>query len=134
MSLDRFIQAQESAYPRVLAELKAGKKMSCWIWWIFPQEPMAGTSGNSMFYAMLEDEARDYLMHPLLGPRYRECVAVAHGHVCREGVEPVELMSGSLDVLKLGSSLELFLKVSCPTDEPFRTEASELLAAIRRVA
>lgn len=133
MTLDRFMTAQESAYPRVLAELKAGKKMSCWIWWIFPQEPREGTSGNSMFFALLEDEAHDYLMHPLLGARYRECVSLAYGHVCRAGVEPIELMGGSLDVLKPGSSLELFLKVAPLSDEPFRTEAAAVLAAVRSV-
>ena len=74
MSLERFVTAQEQIYPRVLAELKAGNKQSHWMWFIFPQ--IAGLSGSyrGQLYAIQSlQEAREYLAHPLLGARLREC-------------------------------------------------------------
>ena len=132
MSLDRFLQAQEKTYAGAMAELKAGQKTGCWIWWIFPQLRGLGTSHNSTFYGLAdEDEALDYLQHPVLGARYRECVAVVHRHLCLEGVDPEVLMGSEIDVLKLRSSLELFLRVAPPNDETFREQAQAILKILR---
>ena len=128
MSLDRFIQAQEKTYAGALAELKAGQKTGHWIWWIFPQLRGLGTSHNSTFYGLAdEDEALDYLQHPVLGRRYRECVAAVHGHLCQGGVSPLELMGSEVDVLKLRSSLALFLKESPIEGAKFRGQAQDIL-------
>jgi uncharacterized protein (DUF1810 family) len=56
MTLERFIQAQETSFEGALAELKAGRKSGHWIWWVFPQLKGLGTSHNSTFYG-LDDEA-----------------------------------------------------------------------------
>ena len=126
--LGRFIKAQQDSYDAALAELKAGRKTGHWIWWIFPQLKGLGTSHNSSFYGLAdEDEAADYLEHPVLGARYHECVAVVHGHLCRSGVPPLTLMGSEVDVLKLRSSLSLFLGVAPPSDETFRAQARAIL-------
>jgi uncharacterized protein (DUF1810 family) len=64
-------------YEQALSELCAGEKRSHWMWFIFPQQlAELGRSATAKFYGLSgEAEARAYLAHPLLGPRYRECVA-----------------------------------------------------------
>jgi uncharacterized protein (DUF1810 family) len=135
MSLERFLQAQEQggSYERALAELKAGEKSSHWMWWIFPQEPREGTSETSRLYALMEDEARDYLRHPVLGMRYRECVGVVHGQLCQNGVAPLTLMGGEVDVKKLRSSLKLFLGVIETPEETFRVQADQIIHELGKV-
>ena len=127
--LARFIEAQESTYATALEELQAGEKRGCWIWWIFPQEPREGTSDTSRKYALLEAEALAYMQHPVLGARYRECVAVVHGHLCQGGVDPLTLMGSEVDVMKLRSSLGLFLKASGKDENflEFRTQSQAIL-------
>jgi uncharacterized protein (DUF1810 family) len=130
MSLDRFLQAQEThgSYERALAELKAGEKSSHWMWWIFPQLRGLGKSHNSTYYGLAdEDEAREFLAHPVLGVRYRECVAVVHDHLCAGRGAALTLMGSEVDVLKLRSSLELFLKVAAPSEEALREQATGIL-------
>ena len=132
MSLDRFVQAQEKggSYERALAELMAGEKTGHWIWWIFPQLKGLGTSHNSNYYGLADEaEARAYIQHPVLGARYRECVAVVHGHLCQGGVATLALMGSEIDVLKLRSSLELFLKVAPDEDAEMRGQAQDILNA-----
>jgi len=132
MSLDRFIQAQEKTYAGALAELQAGEKAGHWIWWIFPQSRGLGMSHNSTFYGLVDgNEAHAYFLHPVLGPRYRECVGVVHGHLCQGRVAPLVLMGSEVDVVKLRSSLELFLGVDPQIDETFREQALNVLKALR---
>ncbi len=130
MSLERFRKAQEKTYAGALAELTAGRKTGHWIWWIFPQMRGLGTTEYSVFYGLADRaEAKAYLEHPVLGMRYRECVAVVHRHLCEGGVVPLTLMGSEIDVVKLRSSLELFLKVAGEESafEGFRKQARELL-------
>ena len=130
MSLERFLKAQEKSYDGALAELKAGRKTGHWIWWVFPQLRGLGTSEYSVFYGLADQaEAKAYLEHPVLGVRYRECVAVVHRHLCEGGVAPLTLMGSEIDVVKLRSSLELFLKVAGEESafEGFRKQARDLL-------
>ncbi len=66
--LQRFVDAQAGAYPRVLDELRAGRKRSHWIWFIFPQIAGLGSSPTAARYAIVSlDEARAYLNHDVLG-------------------------------------------------------------------
>jgi len=111
-----------------LAELKAGRKTGHWIWWIFPQLRGLGTSHNSTFYGIADEaEALAYLKHPVLGPRYRECVELVHEHFCRGGVPPLALMGDEIDVIKLRSSLELFLKVTLADDKVLSGQVADIL-------
>src|SRR6201985_2151071 len=72
--LEKYLKAQRSVYARALAELKAGKKQSHWMWFIFPQIAGLGHSAMAQMYAIQSlGEARAYLAHPVLGARVREC-------------------------------------------------------------
>lgn len=103
--LSRFLDAQDSVWPRALAELKAGRKQSHWMWFVFPQLAGLGASFMAQKYAIPGlPEAATYLRDPVLGPRYRACVAALNR---LEGVTAHEVM-GSPDDLKLHSSLTLF--------------------------
>jgi uncharacterized protein (DUF1810 family) len=132
MSIERFVLAQAETYQQALDELKEGRKSGHWIWWVFPQLRGLGWSHNSNFYG-LEDEAEasDYLRHPILGSRYRECLAVVQGHLCEGGVDPLVLMGGQIDVLKLRSSLELFLKVAPDSEAALSIRITGILSALR---
>lgn len=103
--LQRFLQAQEQAYAPALAELKAGRKRSHWIWYIFPQLQGLGYSAMSQRYAIGGlAEARAYLAHPLLGPRLLECVRALLLHT---GSDAVDILGG-IDAVKFRSCLTLF--------------------------
>jgi uncharacterized protein (DUF1810 family) len=107
--LDRFVRAQAPDYERALSELRAGKKKSHWMWYIFPQIEGLGQSPMSVRYAINSAaEARAYLEHALLGPRLRECAAAVRDIVGRSALE----VFGSPDDLKLRSSATLFAAVS----------------------
>ena len=103
--LARFVGAQDGIYRHALAELRAGLKTGHWMWFIFPQLKGLGRSHASQYYGLESaDEARVYLDHDLLGPRLRECVAALLGH---RG-ESAEAILGSVDAMKLRSSMTLF--------------------------
>lgn len=113
-NLQRFLDAQEDMYPVALKEIRKGGKRSHWIWYIFPQEKGLGYSYNSQFYGLdSEEEARDYLAHPVLGARLREITRALLAHRGHRTVR--QLMGSEVDVLKLHSSMQLFDKVS-PND------------------
>ncbi|MDP2345023.1 MAG: DUF1810 family protein [Deltaproteobacteria bacterium] len=111
MSTDfsRFIDAQETTYATALAELRAGRKRTHWIWFVFPQIAGLGSSWTSSQYAIAgASMARAYLRHPVLGARYLEAVAVVHSQVCNGNIPIERLMGSHIDALKLVSSLTLF--------------------------
>lgn len=104
-ALDRFAEAQASTYATALAEIRRGAKRSHWMWFIFPQLAGLGRSPTAQFYAIGSlDEARAYLAHPLLGARYRECVDALQDLP----INDAQAVFGSIDALKLRSSLTLF--------------------------
>jgi len=103
--LQRFIEAQAPVYPAVEAELRAGRKASHWMWFIFPQLEGLGRSGTARFYAITGlEEARAYLAHPILGQRLVHCVALVNAVEGRSAHE----IFGSPDDLKFRSSVTLF--------------------------
>jgi len=107
--LQRFLTAQEPIYASVLHELRAGRKQSHWMWFIFPQLAGLGSSAMAQRYAIQSlDEARAYLAHPILGARLRECaelVLAVNGRTINE-------ILGAPDDLKLRSCATLFAAVS----------------------
>ena len=75
--LQRFISAQEHSYKTALSEIRNGKKVSHWIWYIFPQLKGLGYSQRSEYYGIKNiDEAKNYLAHPILGARLIEITEV----------------------------------------------------------
>ena len=116
MNLERFVEAQAPVYDRALAELKAGRKQSHWMWFVFPQIAGLGRSPMAQHYAIQTlAEARTYLAHPLLGMRLRECTRAV---LDVEGKTAHEIF-GSPDDLKFCSSMTLF-DLAAP-DDIFRT-------------
>jgi uncharacterized protein (DUF1810 family) len=114
--LTRFIDAQEPAYRRAIAELEAGRKRSHWMWFILPQLKGLGTSAMAERYGVADIwEARGYLADPVLGSRLKECVAAVIRHPERTAHE----IFGSPDDLKFHSCLTLFATAD-PTEPLFR--------------
>lgn len=104
-SLDRFLDAQAPAYSDALAEIRKGAKRTHWMWFVFPQLAGLGRSATAEHFAVRSAaEARAYLDHPVLGPRYRECVT---GLQDLPGSDPLAVF-GPVDAMKLCSSLTLF--------------------------
>ena len=104
--LNRFVEAQGPVYARVLAELRAGRKESHWMWFIFPQAAGLGRSAMSKRYAIRSaEEARAYLAHPVLGPRLRECTALVETALKTRTLEEI---FGAVDAMKYRSCVELF--------------------------
>ena len=103
--LDRFLMAQAPAYDIALAELIGGRKLTHWMWFIFPQLQGLGRSSMAQRYGISSlDEARAYLAHPVLGQRLRECVIA----VLDSGETSLHSIFGSPDDLKFCSSVTLF--------------------------
>ena len=118
--LGRFVSAQEGVYAGVLDELRRGRKVGHWIWFIFPQVAGLGYSAMSQQYAISSlDEARAYLAHPVLGARLRECAAVVLATTGRTALE----IFGSIDAMKLRSSMTLFHRAA--PDEPVFAQVLE---------
>ena len=109
--LDRFLQAQEPVWPRVIAELQAGKKRTHWMWFVFPQIKGLGRSDMAQRYAIQSvAEARAYLAHPVLGSRIHECCHILLGLKTSLALD----VFGTPDDLKLRSSMTLFGDASPP--------------------
>ena len=104
-NLQRFVLAQQPAYATALSELKAGRKRTHWIWFVFPQVEGLGHSEMSKRYSIRSAaEALAYLAHPVLGTRLAECTRAVLAVADRS---PNEIF-GSPDDLKFRSSLTLF--------------------------
>lgn len=115
--LTRFVAAQDEGgtYARALAELRAGRKTSHWMWFVFPQIAGLGSSPTAQRYALAgREEARAYLAHPVLGARLRECTDVVAGLDATDAGR----VFGDVDALKLRSSMTLFHRAD-PGDDRF---------------
>ena len=115
--LERFVAAQDAGgtYAQALRELRAGRKTSHWMWFVFPQLAGLGRSATAQAYALSSlQEARDYLAHPVLGPRLRECTAAVRTHADQSAEEVL----GGIDALKLRSSMTLFARAA-PAEQAF---------------
>ncbi|WLS07226.1 DUF1810 domain-containing protein [Shinella sumterensis] len=103
--LKRFVDAQELVFNTALAELRAGRKQTHWIWFIFPQLRALGRSATAEFYGITSlDEARAYLQHPLLADRLAQATDAVLVHRDRTAHD----IFGSPDDLKFRSSMTLF--------------------------
>ncbi|CAA9209094.1 MAG: NTP pyrophosphohydrolases including oxidative damage repair enzymes [uncultured Arthrobacter sp.] len=120
--LERFVTAQDvgGTYPRALREIRAGRKQSHWMWFVFPQIQGLGSSATAREFAISSlAEAQAYLAHPVLGPRLLECAAAA---AALPG-QSAEAVFGGIDARKLHSSATLFHRTA-PGEPVF----SDLLA------
>ena len=111
-NLQRFHDAQAGeeriSYEIALAELQAGAKKNCWIWYIFPQLETEKLSETSKYYGICNfNEACDYLQDPVLFERYKTMVALVKDKL-EKGTTVLKLMGKPIDAKKLASSLTLF--------------------------
>jgi uncharacterized protein (DUF1810 family) len=114
-ALQRFVDAQDDGgtYSQALAELRAGRKVSHWMWFVFPQIAGLGRSATAQHFAVSGlDEARAYLDHPVLGPRLVESARALTGLDTDDAVA----VFGGTDAQKLRSSMTLF--AAAAPDEP----------------
>ena len=103
--LQRFVAAQNPVYDEVRAELRAGRKRTHWMWFVFPQMQGLGHSLMAEKYAITSrEEAGAYLEHPILGPRLRECTELVN----RIEGRSLDQIFGYPDDLKFRSSMTLF--------------------------
>jgi len=116
MTLGRFLSAQETAWPRALAEIRNGRKESHWMWYVFPQLRGLGRSNTAWYYG-IEDlaEAMAYLAHPVLGDRLREI----SGELLKLKETNARVIFGWTDAAKLRSCMTLF-SLADETESLFR--------------
>jgi uncharacterized protein (DUF1810 family) len=114
--LQRFVAAQQDNYDDAIREIRQGRKRSHWMWYVFPQLRGLGSSSTSEFYSIKSlDEATQYVQHPLLGKRLRECASALLSISDRS---PTEIF-GSPDDMKLHSSMTLFAAITDADDSLF---------------
>lgn len=103
--LSRFVTAQSSIYDTALAEIRARRKRTHWMWYVFPQLRGLGTSDAAVYYAISNiDEAKAYLAHPVLGARLVECTLA----MCEGKESDAQKILGVIDTVKFRSSMTLF--------------------------
>ena len=108
--LQRFVDAQSGVYDAVTAELRAGRKTTHWMWFVFPQLKGLGRTPTAQHFGISSRaQARAYLAHPLLGPRLRECAGLLRD---LSGQRSITAVLGPVDALKLRSSMTLFAQAS----------------------
>lgn len=119
--LQRFVSAQDRGiYDQALSELRAGRKTSHWMWFVFPQRSGLGHSPMSQRYAIgSPEEARAYGEHPVLGPRLIECAEALLDH---DNLSAQEILGG-IDATKLRSSMTLFAAIA--PEQPIFTRVLE---------
>ncbi|SDE67850.1 DUF1810 domain-containing protein [Limimaricola pyoseonensis] len=105
MSLERFVEAQRATYHEALAEIRAGRKRSHWMWFVWPQLQGLGHSPMAQRFGLDgAAEARAYLDHPVLGPRL---VEISRAMLAHRDRAPEDVLGG-IDAMKLRSSATLF--------------------------
>lgn len=150
VDLDRFKLAHESGgtaggatYKTALAELRIGMKTSDWIWYVFPQGPIGGSSSNARKYQIQNrEEAEAYVADPLLFGRLVEVTTILRGQLQSRVLDGIsgyralrQVMGKDIDVMKTVSCLTLFTSVvvkdSSDAVMEFRVAAEEILEMIR---
>ena len=107
--INRFVEAQEipyiCGYKHALAEVKNGRKINHWIWYIFPQLRCLGRSHRALYYGIADKHvAQNYLQHPILGTRLREITEALLEHKDKTAVS----ILGDIDAIKVRSCLTMF--------------------------
>ncbi|MBK9352808.1 MAG: DUF1810 domain-containing protein [Bacteroidetes bacterium] len=116
-NLDRFIEAQEEDYALAYREVKQGKKMNHWMWYIFPQLAGLGNSSTTKYFAITNaEEAKLYLEHPILGKRLVEICEL----LLKTPHNSAYSIFGTPDDLKLLSSMTMFEALDSNYKEIFK--------------
>ena len=114
-ALDKFVTAQARDYETALDEIRSGRKRSHWMWYIFPQLQGLGFSSTAQYYGIRDlEQAKDYMEHPVLGPRL---VEISEALLSLSTSNPTAVM-GYPDDLKLCSCMTLF-EIAVPEEKVF---------------
>jgi uncharacterized protein (DUF1810 family) len=127
-SLQRFVDAQDrnGTYDAALAELRAGRKRTHWMWFVFPQVAGLGRSAVAQHYAISSlAEAQAYVAHPVLGARLVECALA----LVELGGSDATAVLGSVDAQKLRSSMTLFA-TAAPHEQVFVDVLAQYCAGV----
>ena len=112
-SLKRFEEAHQQHFEKAFAEIKSGKKLTHWMWFIFPQIKGLGLSETAKYYAIENKmEAKNFLDHPVLGANLRSITAEL---LRLKTNNPTEVL-GKPDDMKLHSCMTLFSSIPGATD------------------
>ena len=107
--IERFLEPQKTSYAVALNEVRNGRKVSHWMWYIFPQLRGLGQSTSAWYYGIEDlDEAKAYLEHPVLGQRLRE---ITHAALDLSETDPMKIF-GWPDNMKFRSCMTLFAQIS----------------------
>ena len=108
--LTRYIKRYPATtFLRVLSELEKGKKETCWMWYVFPQLRGLARSRKAFVFGITgEEEARQYLAHPILGERLKACCET----LLKNTDKTAEEIFGENDAKKLFYSMTLFAWIS----------------------
>ncbi len=118
--LKRFVEAQEGVYASVLEELTAGKKMSHWMWFVFPQLKALGKSPTAQYFGLeSKDEALAYWQNEVLRERLKQCTKL----VLSVSDKTAHEIFGFPDDMKFGSCMTLFSQIE--PEEPIFRQALE---------
>lgn len=129
MDLGRFVEAQDRIWPVPLTEIRSGRKVTHWSWFVMPQVRGLGRSHLAHHYAIQGlDHARAYLAHAVLGPRLIETC----GAMLALGDTTAERVLGGIDALKLQSCATLFEAAGEPPSLPMCWRATTVGSAARR--
>lgn len=126
MNLQRFVDAQAQVIDAVMAELVAGEKRTHWMWFVFPQLKTLGRSSTARYYGIESvDEARDFLVQPVLGERLKACTRAVLTHHDKSA----KAIFGSPDDLKFRSSMTLF-SLAAPEEPLFRQALAQFFEGV----
>lgn len=115
--LEKFLNAQRHSYDQALSEIQKGRKQGHWMWYIFPQMKGLGKSYNANYYGIKNlEEAKAYLNHPTLGPRLTEITSA----LLALEEKDAETIFGTIDTIKLRSSLSLFDSANSSSNNIFK--------------
>lgn len=120
--LQKFINAQNhgysfgETYQTALAEIRQGRKISHWMWYVFPQIQGLGWSGTTAYFSIKDlSEAKDYYAHPVLGTRLTEITE----KLLNIATDDPMAVFGYPDAYKLRSCMTLF-KYAAPEQKLFQ--------------
>ena len=121
------LSRQNIVYDRALAELRAGKKITCWMWYIFPGLRALAKSRKAFVFSLQgPHDERSYLSHPILGKRLIECCKALLTHKDKK----IEDILGEVDAEKLHSSMTIFNYVSGDENSVFKRVLSEFFGGV----
>ena len=105
-NLDRFKTAQDTDYKTALSEIRNGRKVSHWMWYIFPQMKQLGFSPTAQYYGIVSlDEAKSYIADDTLR---QHLVEISQALLALESDNASQIM-GYPDDMKLKSCMTLFM-------------------------